>query len=283
MACRCQPSPGVIDKDTSDVSCREAGHLLTKASGTCTVEDLSTILAENECLLGRQQLLERVSKNPIMNDLFTVINLQVARFLTEDTAHLPSRSPGPDPANQEPSRREHNPSQPQHASPPQPSRQQQVPIPGQHKSDSGLPWGMLQHAGSSPVIPSQLCKGRQPLKPIPEDDSQALGGAARQGDAYEQRDVIRTPSQDSAEGALMGLESTTPHPACAIRSSTATSAAKRPAAGPLRTFTPVAVHGKLSAQVNCRSCLMSCVAIVEGCLLPDSNIETDFCAWILNQ
>lgn len=282
MTCRCQSPSDVVDTDTSGVSCREAGHLLTKASGTCTVEDLSTLLAENERLLGRQQLLERVSNNPIMNDLFTVINLQVARFLTEDTQHLPSINASLDPANLEPSRREHehNPSAPQHASPPQPSGQPHASAPRQHKSDTGLPWEMLQQAGSSPVIPSQLCKGRQPLKAIPADDSQALGGAARQVDAYDQRDVIRTPSQNSAEGALMGLESTTPHPACAVRSSTATSAAKRPAEGPHRTSAAVAARGELSAQVFCQSCHALPFWKAASCLAAS---ETHSCAQVLNQ
>ncbi|KAK9864796.1 hypothetical protein WJX84_005210 [Apatococcus fuscideae] len=114
----------------------EAWHLLNTAAGTDAVEDLSMVLAEHGRLIARQQLLESVSKNPIMNDLFTVINLQ-----------------------------------------------------------------------------------------------------------------------NSAEGALVGLESTTPHPACAIRSSTATSAVKRPIEGPPRTAgrpnaAPPAPPSKLPAQVQ---------------------------------
>ena len=108
----------------------------------------------------------------------------------------------------------------------------------------------------TPCEPSpSMARTRQPLKPIPEDHSQALGVAAPQADAHEQRDLIHTPSQDSAEGALMDLESTTPHPACALRSSTATSAVKRPVEWPARTpqqpaSAAVAAHGKQPAPVS---------------------------------
>ncbi|KAK9831765.1 hypothetical protein WJX74_008607 [Apatococcus lobatus] len=229
----------------------EAWHLLNTAAGTDAVEDLSMVLAEHGRLIARQQLLESVSKNPIMNDLFTVINLQVARVLTQDQQPFPSTSHGHKPADQEPSQPE---SISQEISG---NLQQQQHALGPRQSDSTdlLLRASQRHAGISPVSPSKLCKGRQPLKPIPEDDGQAMGGAARHMEAYEQRDLIHTPSQNSAEGALVGLESTTPHPACAIRSSTATSAVKRPIEGPPRTAgrpnaAPPAPPSKLPAQVQ---------------------------------
>ena len=244
---------------------REAQHLLTKAEELDPAEDLSTVLAHNECLTARQQLLERVSDNPIMNDLFTVINLQVARLLTGNPQHPPSTSPCQQPAGQQPLGK--NPAEPaglgdfgtsqqkraiaeaDHAGSPHPSRQQHAFSIRQHRGSELLPQAV------PPASLPQHGKSRQPLKPIPEDHSQGLGVAATQADAPEQRDLIHTPSQDSAEGALMDLESTTPHPACVLRSSTATSAVKRPAEWPPRTprqpaSAPMAAHGKLPATVS---------------------------------
>lgn len=243
--------------------------MLAKAANLDPAEDLSTVLSQNECLSSRQQLLERVSDNPIMNDLFTVINLQVARVLTGDQQHPRSINPCQQPAGHQPLGK--GPAEPggmgqngtsQQAQPiAEPGcagnlhlpRQQHVFSTRQHKGSELMPQAAPLHTCGIPASPPQHGKGRQPLQPIPEDHSQALGVTAPLADAYEQ--PIHTPSQDSAEGALMDLESTTPHPACALRSSTATSALKRPVEWPPRTprqppTIPMAAHGELPVTVS---------------------------------
>lgn len=206
-----------------------------------------------------------------MNDLFTVINLQVARVLSEDQQHSPSTSPcqehvGHHPVGKNPtgpdglardgvSRLQQPTTEHDHAGNQQPSKHQCTFSMRQHKGSELLPQAVAVHACGTPASPAQHGRARQPLKPIPEDRSQALGAAALQADAYEHRDLIHTPSQNSAEGALMDLESTTPHPACALRSSTATSAVKRPTEWPARTpqqpaSAPLAARGKLPATVS---------------------------------
>ena len=267
------------------VPCSEAGHVLCKALGMDPAESLSAILADNARLIARQELLERVSANPIMNDLFTVINLQAARLLKDHPSTPSQQAPGVASDLGSPYK--------QHVAPQQMDDQdmRDAAISGQNACLQHI-LGGDHHAGSCDPLSSSepasakvstwcnqttllpqvsisrqqgtystafhstrpaphvqlrdstaFQSARQPsyaqqeghrkLSAIPENDSQAcsMHDPVRDTARDEQREDIRTPSQNSAEGAVVGLDTDTPHPAGLPHSSTATSAAKRSRTG----------------------------------------------------
>ncbi len=239
-------------------------------------ESLSAILEENAILIARQNLLERVSENPIMNDLFTVINLQAARLLTGQ-ADSDSQQAQPSSSADSPQ---------QHKRVPRDSLSRDMPDAACGKSGAlhqqdhiGQQAGKIQPLSASRSASAEigtLCdrnmllpradisrqqgacmarghhahrdvnvqaEGCQQLPPIPENDGQPSGLQGMHGEQshQEQHDDICTPSQNSAEGALVGLNTETPYPTGLPHSSTATSAIKRsPNRRPLMPLQPTA-------------------------------------------
>ena len=254
--------------------CSEARHVLSQAKRRDPSESLGAILIDHARLIARENLLLRVSREPIMNDLFAVINLQASRLLTAQAASAPqsmqgcslfsdcqqqgcapmkmhgqaARSIVSDEGQSEATLPSHARSGCEGSCPPAAASQSaSAGLTSWHTGNALLPQAALLRGQSCPPTPRSslphaagMQECRPHLQPIPENASQPSSRRFEE-DLGEQRENIRTPSQASAEGALLGNAMDTPHPEGLPRSSTATSADRKPQdRPPLRPLQPTA-------------------------------------------
>ena len=175
-------------------------------------ESISALLADYQRLMTQQALLARVSENPIMNDLFAVINSQAHRVLVDGTLSTAQPSNGSSEhslhpqsgfLHQQSKRPDAAPSGLQHASQPAGAAAQDP-----RESDELLPRASFLQPHGADVAVYRPSEGGLPLKPIPEHESQPAGSEL--GPSQDQRDLIHTPSQNSAEGPWLAKSWTRP-------------------------------------------------------------------------